>query len=292
MTNKIAASLAPVDTETCLAALHQLAPAISMAEIRLDLMISFDLQRLIAETPCPLIITCRPLREGGRFSGAEGERLDILTQAMDLNCAYVDSEWDSLAILAGRRQTLTQLIASRHWLDHMPSDLWATYAELRERAEVVKLVGQARRPGDMLPIFDLLRRATTPVIGLAMGEAGRLTRLIAPCFPHCFLTYAAPTGADLTAAGQLTVQEMIHTYHAEALGPGTKIHLHLCATEPSAETIVAQNQSATPGEIVHIPLVIAPEEVQELVPILRACLPRLTLTADPTFSHLEDAARG
>ncbi len=292
MTNKIAASLATTNTETCLAALHQLAPAISMVEIRLDLMSSFDLHRLITEAPCPLIITCRPRREGGRFSGTEDERLDVLTQAMDLNCAYIDSEWDSLAILAGRRRTTTRLIASRHWFDQMPLDLWATYAELRERADVVKLVGQAHRPVDMLPIFDLLRRATTPVIGLAMGEAGHLTRLIAPCFPHCFLTYAATTASDLTAEGQLTVQEMIHTYHGEALGPETRIHLHLCATKPAAEAIAAQNQSATPGEIVHIPLVISPKEAQELLPGLRACLPRLIVTADPTFSGLEDDARG
>src|SRR5579885_1582129 len=107
--NKIAASLALPDTHTCLAALRTLAPSISLAEIRLDLMASFDLPRLVAEAPCPLIVTCRPPREGGAFSGPEAERLDILTQAMNLGCAYVDSEWDSLPALTARRHTATQL---------------------------------------------------------------------------------------------------------------------------------------------------------------------------------------
>src|SRR5579862_8347981 len=100
--NKIAAALALPDTQTCLDTLHALKDAISMAEVRLDLMETFDLPRLVADAPCPLIITCRPPREGGRFNGPEAERLDILALAMDLGCAYVDGEWDSIAALAAR----------------------------------------------------------------------------------------------------------------------------------------------------------------------------------------------
>jgi 3-dehydroquinate dehydratase/shikimate dehydrogenase len=284
-TNKIAVSLAPRDTEAGLATLRELAPAISMAEIRLDLMASFDLRRLIAEAPCRLIITCRPPREGGRFSGSEAERLAILRQAMDLGCAYVDSEWDSVAALAGRGRGATKLIVSRHWNDQMPATLWPTYLELRDEADVVKLVGLARRPADMLPVFDLLNRASSPVIGLAMGEAGRLTRLLAPCFPQCLLTYAAPTAEAITAPGQLSVQEMTSIYHIQHLTPETAIHLHLCATEAAAAAIRERNAAAMPGERVHVPLVVSPEEAAELVPGLRASLPQLTITADPPLNR-------
>jgi 3-dehydroquinate dehydratase type I len=293
--NKIAASLALLDTQACLAALHALAPAISMAEVRLDVMASFDLPRLAAEAPCPLIITCRPLREGGAFNGPETERLDILTEAMDLGCAYVDCEWDSIAALAAqssersepkaRRRTTTQLIASRHWTDHMPADLWSTYETLCSQADVVKLVGLAARPADLLPIFDFLRRATSPVIGLAMGKAGQLTRLLAPCFPHSLLTYAAPDAAAITAPGQLSVQAMTEVYHIEALSPQTAVHLHLCATEASAQMVVEQNQRATPGEAIYVPLVVAPQDALTLANGLRACLLRLTLTVDPALAE-------
>lgn len=292
--NKIAASLALPDTQACLAALHALAPGISMAEVRLDLMASFDLPRLAAEAPCPLIVTCRPPREGGAFNGPETERLDALIEALDLGCAYIDCEWDSIAALAARssersksqarRRTTTRLIASRHWTDHMPADLWNAYETLRSQADVVKLVGLAARPADLLPIFDFLRRATSPVIGLAMGQAGQLTRLLAPCFPHNLLTYAAPDAAAITAPGQLSVQAMIESYHIDRLSPQTQIHIHLCATEASAQTVTEQNQRVTPGEAIYVPLVVTPQDPAALASGLQACLPHLTLTADPALA--------
>jgi 3-dehydroquinate dehydratase type I len=281
--NKIAAALALPDTQACLKTLHMLAPSISMAEIRLDLMDSFDLPRLLAETPCPLIITCRPPREMGMFSGSEAERLDILTQAMDLGCAYIDGEWDSIATLAARRKSATKLIVSRHWTDRMPNDLWTTYGALRGQADVVKLVGRAERPTDMLPIFHFLRHATTPVIGMAMGQAGQLTRLLAPCFPQALLTYAAPTAAAATAPGQFSVQTMVETYHVDALSPETRIHLHLCASEATAQAALAQQRRNMPGEALFLLLVAAPEEVAPLAEGLRALLPNLVLSVDPAL---------
>lgn len=284
MTNRIAASLALPNTDVCLAVLSELAPRIGMAEIRLDLMDSFDLPRLIAAAPCPLIITCRPPREGGRFPGPEADRLDILARAMDLGCAYVDVEWDSLPALAARRRTSTRLIASRHWLDQMPGALWATYEDLRARADVVKLVGTAARPIDVLPIFDLLRRAGGPTIAIAMGEAGQLTRLLAPCFPSCLLTYGAHAPAAVTAPGQFSVAELFDLYHLQAVGPHTAIHLHLCADAASAGQVTGKNAGAVPGEALHVPLVVAAEQAAEVVSGLRACLPRLRVTADPALA--------
>jgi 3-dehydroquinate dehydratase type I len=280
MTNRLAVPLAEPDTDSCLALLKTLAPSIGLAELRLDLMQHFDLARLIAESPCPLIITCRPLREGGRFSGSEETRLDILAEALHLDCAYVDVEWDRLDWLAAQTRTNTRIIVSRHWHDRMPEDLWALYTELRQQADVVKLVGTADRPADMFPVFDLLWRATTPVIGIAMGAAGQLTRLLAPCFQNCLLTYASPTMAGATAPGQFTMHEMVEVYHLPAVGPHTEIHLHLCADESTVEAVVAQNASAISGERLYAALVVPANDAHPIASGLQACLPRLTLTAD------------
>lgn len=280
MTNRLAVPLAEPDTDSCLGLLKTLAPNIGLAELRLDLMQAFDLPRLIAESPCPLVITCRPTREGGRFSGPEEARLGILAQALNLGCAYVDVEWDSLDWLATQPRTKTPVIVSRHWHDQMPEDLWSVYTALRERAEVVKLVGTAFRPADMFPVFDLLWRATTPVIGIAMGADGQLTRLLAPCFQNCVLTYASPSVEGATAPGQFTLREMVEVYHLPAVGPHTAIHLHLCADEASAKTVVAQNASAIPGERLYAALIVSALEANSVAHGLQACLPRLTLTAD------------
>lgn len=281
MPNKIAVALAFPDTERCLARLRALAAHIALAEIRLDLMESFDLPRLIAESPCPLIITCRPPREGGQFKGSEQERRAMLAQAIALGCAYVDIEWDCLEAFTGQRSGPTRLIVSRHWLDQMPADLLPFYEKFQPHADVVKLVGLAREPAEMLPVFRLLRQATTPVIGLAMGQAGQLTRLLAPCFPNCLLTYGAASAEVPTASGQLSVSEMVERYHLDQVGPHTTIHLHLCADAASAERVIAQNTSEVAGQHVSVPLVASPEQAALLLPGLQATLPRLIVTADP-----------
>jgi 3-dehydroquinate dehydratase / shikimate dehydrogenase len=286
MVNRVAVSLALPDTEECLTTLLELKSSIGLAEVRLDLMKSFDLSRLINESPRQLVITCRPPREGGKFDGSESERLRILAHAMDLGAAYVDVEWDSVRQLRKRRATATKLIASRHWLDHMPTTLAPEFESLRPHADVVKLVGWARRLGDTLPVFDILKRATIPVICLAMGEAGRMTRLLAPCFEHCLLTYGAVNEAEATAPGQFTVKEMIEVYHLDVAGPHTSIHLRLCAGPESARSVIEKNSSMASGHTISIPLIVSSDEAADLVPGLLALAPRLTLTADTQFEGL------
>ena len=295
--NRVAASLALPDTESCLTMLRSLTAKIGIAEIRLDLMESFDLARLISESPCPLIITCRPQSEGGRFDGSEDARLAILRQAMELECAYVDIEWNSVAKLREHRRS-TQLIVSRHWPDHMPTELLSVYDALKGDADVVKLVGMSRRLCDLFPVFDLLQRAADPVIAIAMGQAGTLTRLLAPCFGSCLLTYGSPSPEAITAPGQLTVAEMVDAYKMHLVNSHTTISLHLCASKDAADIVVKQNSHA-PGEILHVGLVVTAEEVPWFVAGMRLTIPHLNLTIDPSlalslhesFGVLEKAAR-
>ena len=278
MTNRVAVSLAPADTDDCLQTLGELKSVVGLAEIRLDLMESFDLARLIAEAPCPLVITCRPTREGGRFRGPESERLNILTRAIELGAAYVDVEWDCVTELKERPRTDTKLIASRHWYDRMPATLLPEFESLRREADAVKLVGHAAGPLDVLPIFELLKNADLPVVAIAMGSAGQLTRLLAPCFDNCLLTYGAARAA--TAPGQLTVREMTEVYRLHEAGPHTPIHVHLCAGADSARGVVEQNYLAASGRQVHAAVTVPRELACELAAGLLTFVPRLTLTAD------------
>ena len=286
--NRVAASLAPPDTETCLETLHALAPRVRLAELRLDLMKSFDLGRLVAGSPVPLIITCRPPREGGRFAGSEAERLRVLARAIELGCAYVDIEWDSVTKLGLGARGRHRLIVSRHWNDSMPESFLPAYEELRETAAVVKLVGRAARAGDVLPVFELLSRADGPVVALAMGAHGQLTRLAAPAFEHCFLTYAAATAEAVTAPGQLTVEEMCGRYRLQRVGPQTQVELHLRSAaggdESEAETSDAETaDDETVNETddaLRVDLRLWPHEAEAVVRGLLTFVPRLTLTAD------------
>jgi 3-dehydroquinate dehydratase type I len=249
--NRVAASLASEDTESCLRELDRLAPRIGLAEVRLDLMRSFDVARLVAKAPVPLILTCRPERERGGFKGPETERLAILRSARDHGCAYIDVEAECLDLVAGwGGGSPTQVIASQHWFDRMPPDLLGTYRDLRDRCAVVKLVGTAQSAADVLPVLELLRDASTPVVGMAMGAPGTCTRILAPAFPHTVLTYGAATPAAATAPGQITVDEMTDRYALHLVTPATKVYVHV--TRP--DDALAAQQQAEPGAELHVPL--------------------------------------
>jgi len=115
--NKVAASLAPQDTDTCLRELEHLAARIGLAEVRLDLMASFDVDKLVAASPVPLVLTCRPERERGGFTGSEPDRLAVLRAAYDAGGAYIDVETDSLDAVRGRRTR----VSARRYADTCPA---------------------------------------------------------------------------------------------------------------------------------------------------------------------------
>jgi len=266
--NRVAASLAAQDTDGCLRELDRLAPRIGLAEVRLDLMRSFDISKLVAGSPVPLILTCRPEREHGGFTGHDSERMRILRTAHDAGCAYIDVEADCLHLVTGwGGGSPTHVIGSQHWFDAMPPDLLGAYRGLRDRCAVVKLVGTAATAADVLPVLELLQNATTPVIGLAMGAPGTCTRILAPAFARTLLTFGAATPAAVTAPGQITVDEMTDRYALHLVTPATKVYVHV--TRP--DDALSAQQQGEPGAELHVPL--RAEDPAALSARLRETLP-------------------
>src|SRR6266516_3640416 len=252
--NRVAASLATEGTDSCLRELDRLAPRIGLAEVRLDLMRTFDIGKLVANSPVPLILTCRPERERGGFTGPESERMAILLSAHDHGCAYIDVEADCLDDVAGwGGGSPTQVIASRHWYGRMPSDLQEQYLDLRDRCAVVKLVGTAQSAADVLPVLELLRDASTPVIGMAMGGPGTCTRILAPAFPHTVLTYGAATSAAATAPGQITIDEMTDRYALHLVTPAPAVYIHVVETDAPEQDVLHAQAKADRGAELHVP---------------------------------------
>ena len=277
--NRVAASLAAQDTDSCLRDLERLAPRIGLAEIRLDLMRTFDIEKLVASSRVPLILTCRPERERGGYAGPERERLAILRAAYQSGCAYIDVEADSLDSVSGWHGSATRIIASQHWFDRMPADLVGRYLDLRDRCAVVKLVGTAQSATDVLPVLELLREATTPVIGMAMGSAGTCTRIISPAFRNVLLTYGSTTAADQTAPGQITVDEMVGRYALHLVGADTKVYVHLISTDSQYQEVLRAQEKAVPGAELHVSLRVTDAESPALAGLVAKVLPDATVEA-------------
>lgn len=221
---KIAAALAGSNNDDCLNKIETVRSFAAVAEVRLDLMAEFDVIDLVKRSPLPLVMTHRPHREGGQYSGPEDERLDVLHKAVDAGVAYIDVELDALDSIADWDLQNTKVIASHHDFDSMPSSFIDDYEALRNRCDVVKFVGTAKSATDNRAVFDLFAAATTPVISMAMGEAGRITRLLAPYFESCLFTYGSASDAEATAPGQLSVRRMVEEFGIDHLSPASTLH--------------------------------------------------------------------
>lgn len=195
-------------------------------EIRLDLspapVRSAVLREAARLASVPLVATCRPVEEGGRYQGGEEERLRLLQQAAEGGYAFVDCEFG-----AGRVPDLpagTGLILSHHDFVRTPPGLVRLLRRMEARAPaLVKVCTTARSLGDNLRMVELLRAARRPAVGLCMGELGRPTRILYRVLGGA-MTYAAPGGGAETAPGQIALAELRDRYRAARLGPRTRIY--------------------------------------------------------------------
>src|SRR5687767_8010701 len=67
-----------------------------MVELRLDGVQDLDVARALHGRRAPVIVTCRPTWEGGRFDDGEDARRRVLEQALAAGADYVDVEWKAL----------------------------------------------------------------------------------------------------------------------------------------------------------------------------------------------------
>jgi 3-dehydroquinate dehydratase/shikimate dehydrogenase len=192
-----------------------------LVELRLDGLPTIDVRAAIGGCKKPVILTCRPRWEGGRFDGSEEERHRILADAVASDADYVDIEWRSgfedLVLARGGRG----IILSLHRYDGMPRDLVD-----RARAmsgigvDVIKIAVQPERLSDLLvleQLHTLYRDQQMVVIG--MGRRGLPTRVLA-CRFGCVWTYA---GAD-ERSGQLALSELLDRYRFRSISASTAIY--------------------------------------------------------------------
>lgn len=237
----IAVALNEPNNEHARAALRAAAEVADIVELRLDLMDSFDLPRLLNERPCPVVVTCRAAREGGRWQGSEAARLDVLRQAIDLGAEYVDIEADAIHEI--RERGHSRLIASSHDFSAMPGDLPGLWQRLAETGgDVVKIVGMARDARDVVPVMQVLAEADRPTIAIAMGPAGLATRVLALRHERCLLTFCALEMGGGTAPGQIGAREMADVYAARYLSTSTAV-VGLLGPDANGSELAGWNRS-------------------------------------------------
>lgn len=193
-----------------------------LVELRLDYAPGAALPELLAGRRCPVIVTCRPKRQGGLYEGPEEKRIALLQQAVDLGAEYVDVELDSAVKI--RRSGRTQIIVSHHDFEKVPDNVGAIHHELvRAGADIAKIACTVRDIRDNLRLLAVLQDTKHRTIMLGMGEAGLPTRILGRKYGN-FLTFASLEAGKESAPGQVTADELIHMYRYRSIGPQTAVY--------------------------------------------------------------------
>jgi 3-dehydroquinate dehydratase/shikimate dehydrogenase len=193
-----------------------------LVELRLDSVCDPDVAGALADRRRPVIVTCRPAREGGSFDGSEDERTRLLAEALTSGAEYVDLEasagFDQLiASTRGRR-----IVLSAHDFDGIPPDLEARIRAMRATGvEVVKVAVETRRLSDCVTLRDIASRVgdREGLVLIGMGDHGVVTRVLPSRFRSMW-TYAG----GLAGVGQLTPDTLLNEFRFRELGPATAVY--------------------------------------------------------------------
>jgi 3-dehydroquinate dehydratase type I len=189
-----------------------------MLEIRLDCLEKYAGADLLRKITKPLIVSCMPASEGGKFSGTEEERINILFEAVQY-ADYVSLELSTKKELRERiiyeaRIRDTKIIATYH--DHKKTPKIKEIKEILKKekkmgADIAKVAFQAKDYGDVMTLMGVLLENDVgiPIIAISMGEYGKISRILGPLLGS-YLTFASPAKGQEAAPGQLTVEEL-HT---------------------------------------------------------------------------------
>jgi 3-dehydroquinate dehydratase type I len=190
---------------------------VDFIEVRLDFLKADDkLEWLSSAKKVPLIATDRSRRN-------EAERQALLLKAAKAGFQYVDTDLSSpkLQNFINQAKTLgAKCVVSFHDQNKTPAipELNRILErEVSSGADVCKIVTTANKIEDNLTLLQFIQAAQVrkkPVC-FAMGELGKMSRLLSPAFGS-FFTFASLERGDETAPGQMTVQEMRAAY--EILG--------------------------------------------------------------------------
>ncbi len=185
-----------------------------------------------------VLATCRRREGGGGYAGSVEEQLQLLAGFAEAGAELVDVELETLeqagpARLRALAQTLdaagASLLVSAHDFN-ATGDPEATLARLRTagapaRPAVYKVVSTALGLADNLRMLAFLEAAAREllVVGICMGPAGLASRVLALRAGALF-TFAAASGGEPTAAGQISAQALLGEYRAAELTAKTRVY--------------------------------------------------------------------
>jgi 3-dehydroquinate dehydratase/shikimate dehydrogenase len=196
-------------------------PALAMPKFR---------QFFANNTAVIAIATCRRVPNGGKFAGALAAEVDILTKAGEAGFHLIDLEIESAESLKkGELEKLraagAALLISHHDFA-ATKDLDGVYARIQKfEPDFVKIVPTAKTLSDNVTLIRFIERISddTNIVGICMGDAGIISRVLGLRAGGAFTFAAASSGAE-TGPGQIDARKLIDVYRIDQVDAATKVY--------------------------------------------------------------------
>jgi 3-dehydroquinate dehydratase/shikimate dehydrogenase len=257
--------------------MEELAGIADLFEIRADLVLDLDLLTLMRAKTRPLLLTCLPVMEGGRWQDDDPQRRLMLLEGVKRGFDYVDVNFRSKYLDVMMEKSGRGLVVSYHDLEGTPADLDTLYAQMADcGADVVKIAVTPHSVADVGRLLSFAQRAAQrggpALISLAMGPLGIITRVTAGRYGAPFTFASAAEGAE-AAPGQLPAAQMADLYRVRHVTPATRVYGVLGSDVARSLSPVLHNRAfeARQLDAVYVPL-----QAEALAPFIHA-LPSLDL---------------
>ena len=185
------------------------------AEIRFDFLNPDSVPEalhLIRKDSGRCVSTLRPIREGGKFSGSEKNRVSIIKLIAEYDPFLLDIEYNTLRknrnLQRYLKNTDTSLLVSWHNFKQTPTVpvLKKKLLEMKKFSNNIKIVTMARSVNDGSRILSLYNNnKNVKLIAFSMGNFGKMSRLLCLLLgsPYTYVSLGKPI-----APGQFSLDEV------------------------------------------------------------------------------------
>ena len=214
-------------------------PEADVIELRLDGVDHEDLRSALQSihSTKQLLLTMRPKEQGGRSCLDRSGRISFWKEYAHHQVSGQENVWIDLEYDLIDEESITNrlnehlIVRSRHFLTGEKQELSEAYDTVVSTIEVGKVAAAAEDVTDTIGLWNLMERARQEekrLIPIAMGEAGKLTRILGPAH-GAFMTYASLETGGETAAGQISAADLIHAFRVRELDLQTTVYGILAA---------------------------------------------------------------
>lgn len=213
MAYKTCVSIAETTPSKVLSTLKLAMQKSDYSEIRFDFLAPRDVPKALELTKkyhARCVFTLRPKAEGGKFSGAERERISILKLIAEYNPFFIDVEFSATKnkdLISYIKKTKTPILVSWHDFAKTPSTtiLLQKHQAMKKISNHIKIVTTAKSTKDTASILSLYKKQSKGLIAFAMGDYGRISRIL--CLhlgaPYTYVSLGKPV-----APGQFSLDEI------------------------------------------------------------------------------------